>query len=91
MYGLEYIPRLIKCWVVCLKVQGRTRGIDYIREVTKIYRKYIDLALSDKEYIIDEEDYNKLKEISSIGLTDAHFLKSLMMILLLIHVRLMRK
>lgn len=58
-----------------MKVQGRTRGIDYIREVTKIYRKYIDLALSDKEYIIDEEDYNKLKEISSRGLTDAHFSK----------------
>lgn len=75
MYGLEYIPRLIKCGVVCLKVQGRTRGIDYIREVTRIYRKYIDLALSNKEYIIDEKDYNKLKEMSSRGLTDAHFSK----------------
>ena len=75
MYGLEYIPRLIKCGVVCLKVQGRTRGIDYIREVTRIYRKYIDLALSNKEYIIDEKDYNKLKEMSSRGFTDAHFSK----------------
>lgn len=75
MYGLEYIPRLIKCGVVCLKVQGRTRGIDYIREVTRIYRKYIDLALSNKEYIIDEKDYNKLNEMSSRGITDAHFSK----------------
>ena len=76
MYGLEYIPRLIKCGVVCLKVQGRTRGIDYIREVTRIYRKYIDLALSNKEYIIDEKDYNKFKEMSSRGLTDAHLTKN---------------
>ena len=75
MYGLEYIPRLIKCGIVCLKVQGRTRGIDYIREVTRIYRKYIDLALSNKEYVIDEKDYNKLNEMSSRGLTVAHFSK----------------
>lgn len=76
MCGLEYIPQLINCGVKCLKIQGRTRGIDYIREVTRIYRKYIDLALSNKKYIIEETDYSKLKEMSSRGLTDAHFSKN---------------
>lgn len=73
MCGLEYIPSLIKCGVKCLKIQGRTRGIDYIQEVTRIYRKYIDLALSDNEYVIDRDDYKKLKQMSSRGVSNAHF------------------
>lgn len=73
MCGLEYIPLLINCGVKCLKVQGRTRGIEYIREVTRIYRKYIDLALSGDNCIIDENDYKKLREVSGRGLSKAHF------------------
>lgn len=71
--GLEFIPKLIKAGVKCLKVQGRTRSLEYIKQVTKIYRKYIDLAYSNKEYEIDVNDINKLKEVSSRGLSTAHF------------------
>ncbi len=73
MCGLEYIPSLIKAGVKCLKIQGRTRDIHYIQEVTRIYRKYIDLALSENKYVVEKDDYNKLKEISNRGLSDAHF------------------
>ena len=71
--GLEFIPKLIKAGVRCLKVQGRTRSLEYIKQVTKTYRKYIDLAYSNKEYEIDVNDINKLKEVSSRGLSTAHF------------------
>lgn len=73
MCGLKYIPSLIKAGVKCLKIQGRTRDIHYIQEVTRIYRKYIDLALAGNEYSVEDDDYNKLKEISNRGLSDAHF------------------
>ena len=70
---LEFILKLIKAGVKCLKVQGRTRSLEYIKQVTKIYRKYIDLAYSNKEYGIDVNDIKKLKEVSSRGLSTAHF------------------
>lgn len=73
MCGLKYIPSLIKCGVKCLKIQGRTRGIDYIKEVTRIYRKYIDLAISGSKYEISKEDYETLNNVSGRGLTNAYF------------------
>lgn len=71
--GIQFIPALIKAGVSCIKVQGRTRSLEYIEKVTKIYRKYIDLAYSDNEYKIDEEDIESLEEVSSRGLSTAHF------------------
>ena len=73
LLGLEYIPKLINAGVKCLKVQGRTRSIGYIEEVTKIYRKYIDLAYSNNQYVIAEEDIKKLESVSTRGLSTAHF------------------
>lgn len=54
--GLDYIPRLIECGVKCLKIEGRMKNPEYVATVTRIYRKYIDLANSELPYIIDEKD-----------------------------------
>ena len=40
----------------CLKIEGRMKSPEYVATVTRIYRKYIDLAYSNKDYVIDEND-----------------------------------
>ena len=58
--GLEYIPFLIKSGVKCLKIEGRMKSPEYVATVTKIYRKYIDLANSNEKYLIDDKDKKEL-------------------------------
>lgn len=42
--SLENLPKLIKAGVKSLKIEGRMKSPTYVATVTKIYRKYIDLA-----------------------------------------------
>lgn len=58
--GLEFIPDLINIGVTSLKIEGRLKSPEYVATVTRIYRKYIDLALSNADYIIDENDKKDL-------------------------------
>lgn len=54
--GLDYIPFLINAGVTSFKIEGRMKTPEYVATVTRIYRKYIDLALSGNPYVIDEKD-----------------------------------
>ena len=65
--GLNYIPELIKAGVMCFKIEGRMKSPEYVATTTRIYRKYIDLALSDKPYIIDEKDVKDLMQVFNRG------------------------
>ena len=65
--ALEYIPDLISAGVMCFKIEGRMKSPEYVATVTRIYRKYIDLALSDKPYIIDEADKRDLMQVFNRG------------------------
>lgn len=65
--SLKYIPDLIKAGVTSFKIEGRMKTPEYVAVVTSIYRKYIDLALSDKEYKIDENDIKKLMQVFNRG------------------------
>ena len=65
--SLKYIPDLIKAGVTCFKIEGRMKTPEYVATVTKIYRKYIDLALSNKEYVIDENDIKMLMQVFNRG------------------------
>lgn len=65
--GLAHIPRLIKAGVKCFKIEGRMKNPEYVATVTRIYRKYIDLALSDHNYIIDEQDVTDLMQVFNRG------------------------
>ena len=51
--GLDFIPALINAGVTCLKIEGRMKNPEYVATVTRIYRKYIDLAESNGKYIIE--------------------------------------
>ena len=65
--SLEYLPELINAGVKCFKIEGRLKSPEYVAIVTKIYRKYIDMFLNKKEYIIDEKDKLQLKQIFNRG------------------------
>lgn len=67
--GLEYIPSLIDSGVTCLKIEGRMKSPEYVATVTRIYRKYIDLALSGKPYIIDKIDKKELMQVFNRGMS----------------------
>ncbi len=80
--GLDYIPLFINAGVRCLKIEGRMKSPEYVAIVTKIYRKYIDLALSEKPYIIDPKDRKDLLQAfnrgnSSVGHLDSDANKNL--------------
>lgn len=65
--SIKYIPDLIKAGVKCFKIEGRMKSPEYVSVVTNIYRKYIDLALSNNPYIIDNNDINKLMQVFNRG------------------------
>ena len=66
--GLEFIPELIKAGVTSLKIEGRMKSPEYVATVTRIYRKYIDLAYDNsKPYVIDEKDKQDLLQVFNRG------------------------
>lgn len=65
--GLDFIPALIDIGVASLKIEGRLKSPEYVAVVTKIYRKYIDLALSSNEYKIDNNDLKDLMQVFNRG------------------------
>lgn len=65
--GLKYIPALIEAGVKSLKIEGRMKSPTYVATVTEIYRKYIDLAYSDKPYVINKEDIAELMQAFNRG------------------------
>lgn len=65
--GLKFIPNLIKAGVKCFKIEGRMKTPEYVATVTRIYRKYIDLAQSGKEYIVDDKDIYDLMQVFNRG------------------------
>ena len=65
--SLELLPTLVNLGITCFKIEGRLKNPEYVSTVTRIYRKYIDLALSDKPYIIDEKDKKDLLQVFNRG------------------------
>ena len=75
--GLDYIPQLINSGVKSLKIEGRMKSPEYVATVTRIYRKYIDLAYSNEEYIIDENDRKELLQVFNRGMSSSGHLSNL--------------
>ena len=65
--GLEFLPQLIKSGVNCLKIEGRMKTPEYVATVTRIYRKYIDLAEKNISFEIDEIDKQDLLQVFNRG------------------------
>lgn len=65
---LSILPQLIASGIDSFKIEGRMKSPEYVASVTSIYRKYIDLALSDPQnYKVDQEDLATLQSIFNRG------------------------
>lgn len=65
--GLEYLPQLVNAGVSCLKIEGRMKTPQYVATVTRIYRKYLDLAISGETFEISQQDKNDLLQVFNRG------------------------
>lgn len=65
--GLEHLSTLVKTGVTCLKIEGRMKTPEYVATVTRIYRKYLDLALDNTSFKIDEKDKKDLLQVFNRG------------------------
>ena len=73
--SLDHIPDFINSGVDCLKIEGRMKAPEYVATVTRIYRKYIDLALSNQPYIVDENDKKELMQAFNRGMSSSGHLE----------------
>ena len=69
--GLDYLPNLINSGVKCLKIEGRMKSPEYVATVTRIYRKYLDLAYSKKDFIVEEDDKETLLQVFNRGMSSS--------------------
>ena len=66
--GLDYLPELVDAGVTCLKIEGRMKTPEYVATVTRIYRKYLDLAQSNEsEYKTNPQDKTELLQVFNRG------------------------
>ena len=72
---LDILPELIKTGVKSFKIEGRMKSPEYVGTVTSVYRKYIDLANSNKPYKVQAEDKEKLMQIFNRGGFSTGYLK----------------
>jgi len=56
IFGLDYIRQLIDIGVTSLKIEGRSKSVEYVGIVTEKYRKCIDSS-------VDEQDRKDLKQM----------------------------
>lgn len=69
--GLDYLPNLINSGVKCIKIEGRMKSPEYVATVTRIYRKYLDLAYSKNDFIINPEDRKTLLQVFNRGMSSS--------------------
>ena len=72
--SLDFLPKLIEAGVMCFKIEGRMKAPEYVATTTRIYRKYIDLALSSEPYVVDKKDVEELMQVFNRGnFSTGHF------------------
>ncbi len=65
---IEYIPDLIDSGLTSLKIEGRTKGINYVASTVKVYREAIDTFFeSPADFRIKEDWIQELAKINSRG------------------------
>ena len=69
--AIEHVERLAKIGVNSLKIEGRTKSINYVSRVTQSYRQAIDDAVHGKPF--DPSLFGKLENLASRGYTDGFF------------------
>lgn len=62
--GTAFLPELIKAGIDCFKIEGRLKSPEYVAEVTRYYRKYIDVVCENIDLDIDEIKQILKKELN---------------------------
>lgn len=64
---IDILPLILKTGVKSLKIEGRMKSPEYVAAVTRIYRKYIDIAYANEKYKVDEKDKEILLQVFNRG------------------------
>lgn len=73
---LEFLPQLINTGVSSLKIEGRMKSPEYVAAVVMVYRKYLDMALSNPfGYKVDAQDICMLEQVFNRGGFTTGYLK----------------
>ncbi|PKM50692.1 MAG: hypothetical protein CVV02_10430 [Firmicutes bacterium HGW-Firmicutes-7] len=65
---LEILPQLMESGISSFKIEGRMKNPNYVALITSLYRKYIDLYLSNPErYRVDPHDLLDMHQIFNRG------------------------
>jgi len=73
---LELLPDIIRTGVKALKIEGRMKSPEYVAATVMIYRKYIDMAVSDPaSYKVDPQDIRMLEQVFNRGGFTTGYLK----------------
>ena len=69
MCGLKYLKNLIDIGISSLKIEGRMRKPNYVYEVTKKYREYIDMIYNEEDILFDKiiNDEKELLKVYNKG------------------------
>ena len=71
---IEHIPELIEASIDSLKIEGRMKGINYVGNVTRIYRQAINEYLNCPErYELKQDWLEELKKVSHRNYTTGFF------------------
>jgi U32 family peptidase len=65
--AVDQLGALLAAGVSSFKIEGRMKSPEYVATVTRIYRKYLDLALRGKEYTVDNKDREDLLQAFNRG------------------------
>jgi putative protease len=65
---LELLPDILNAGVSSLKIEGRMKSAEYVAATVMLYRKYINLALSNpSEYAVNSDDVRMLLQVFNRG------------------------
>ncbi|MCR5627010.1 MAG: U32 family peptidase [Lachnospiraceae bacterium] len=74
--SINVLPAIIEAGVCSLKIEGRMKAPEYVYAVTGLYRKYLDLYESKKEYRVEKRDLERLTGVySRSGLNEGYYKK----------------
>lgn len=65
--AIDHLGALTEAGVSSFKIEGRMKSAEYVATVTRIYRKYLDLALRGKAYTVEAKDREDLLQAFNRG------------------------
>lgn len=69
--SIGILPDLIRAGITSFKIEGRMKKPEYVAAVTKLYRKYVDLAMEcilyNREYVVESKDVMLLMQMYNRG------------------------